>query len=88
MLVSVLPFRRTRYKSQLMTDLPFSCMMGRGSLPQPGPAGASPAPELTALQPPGLGSPTRGGDAEGVRASCGLLLSAESRRGGISTPRV
>lgn len=26
-----------------MTDLTVSCMMGQGSLPQPGPSGASPA---------------------------------------------
>lgn len=72
----------------------FSYMMGWGSLTKPGPDRASfsshgVAQEVVVLRSsPGLSSPSQWGDAEGPWAFQELLLSAESRRGDMSTPGV
>lgn len=58
-----------------------SCLMGLLECPLC-PGGDGP------MFPPGLSSPTQWGDAKGLGAFGGLLLSAESRRGGMSTSRV
>lgn len=94
MLVSVLPFRRTRCKSHLRADLIIPLHEGLGPPAKPGPARASPssrgaAHNVTVLHFPQYSAALLNRE---VLRDWGLLwrllLSAESQRDDISTRRV
>lgn len=77
-----------------MTDLTILLHDGLGVLTAAWSCRRIPCPhgaphEVTVLHfPPRLSSPSQWGDAEGPQAFRGLLFSAESRRNGMSTPRI